>query len=81
MMTKEDLEVAKMPRFLIPADTFDKLPKVVLEAVQDEAQTSLYGAGLILDAYALGVQDQIVVLGKIIEAGTRENAKAIGVTE
>jgi hypothetical protein len=68
--------VAKIPRFLIPAETFDKLPKVVLDAVQDEAQTSIYGAGLILDAYAMGAQDQIVVLGKIIEAGTREEVKA-----
>ena len=61
--------MAKLPRFLIHAETYDKLPATVLSAIQDETRTSLYGARLLLDAYAMGVQDQLVELGKLVAEG------------
>ena len=76
--------MATLPRFLIHAETYDKLPKTVLSAIQDETRTSLYGARLLLEVYAMGVQDQLVELGKLVagdEDGREDQgSKITGVT-
>jgi len=67
--------MANLPRFAIGSETFDKLPKVVLDAIQDETKTSLYGAQLLLDAYSMNAQNQLIELGRFVEAGNRQKEK------